>query len=185
MKTRFSKSTGCFYPFSENYSALPNDLIEVPQEDFDSAMARNPGDTLDVINDRVVVIPKPEPTAAEIKATKWNAIKAERDSRTEQGGYEVGGKWFHSDQKSRSQQLVLVLLGANIPATLQWRTMDGSFVAMAPALAQQILAAGAASDQAIFAAADAHEAAMEASADPASYDFSDGWPLTYAETLVL
>lgn len=118
------------------------------------------------------------PTKA-TSAQVWEAIKAERDRRTDQGGYKVGAKWFHSDQKSRSQQLGLVLLGANIPAGLQWKTMDGSFVAMTAALAQQILGAGAASDQEIFTAAEAHKAAMESSQDPSSYDFSAGWPATY------
>lgn len=121
-----------------------------------------------------------KPPVSVVKAEKWEAIKAERDRRTEQGGYKAANKWFHSDQKSRSQQLGLVLLGANIPAGLQWKTMDGSFVTMTQTLAQQILGAGAASDQAIFAAAEAHKTAMEASADPASYDFSAGWPATFA-----
>lgn len=130
----------------------------------------------------------PEPTDAEIaaaykevsKVKTWEAIKAERDRRIDRGGYKVGTKWFHSDQKSRSQQLGMVLLGASLPANLQWKTMGGSFVTMTPALTQQILAAGAASDHAIFAAAEAHKAAMEASADPASYDYSGGWPATFA-----
>ena len=34
----------------------------------------------------------------------------------------------------------------------------------------------AASDIAIFSAAEAHRVAMEASADPAAYDFTGGWP---------
>lgn len=123
----------------------------------------------------------PSPSAAVVKAAKWDAIKADRDRRTDQGGYKVGTKWFHSDQKSRSQQLGLVLLGAGIPTNLQWKTMDGSFVTMTQTLAQQILAAGAASDQAIFAAAETHKAAMEASADPAAYDYSGGWPKIYGE----
>lgn len=127
-----------------------------------------------------LVEPTP-PTTAEIKAAKWDAIKAERDRRTEQGGYKVGTKWFHSDQKSRGQQLGLVLLGASIPANLQWKTMDGSFVTMTQQLAGQVLAAAAASDQAMFAAAEAHKVAMEASADPASYDYSGGWPKIYGE----
>lgn len=110
----------------------------------------------------------------------WELIKAERDRRTDQGGYKVGTKWFHSDQKSRSQQLGLVLLGASIPANLQWKTMDGSFVTMTQQLAGQVLGAAAASDQAIFAAAETHKAAMEASADPSAYDFSGGWPATFA-----
>lgn len=110
----------------------------------------------------------------------WEAIKAKRDSLTENGGYKVGTKWFHSDQKSRSQQLGLVLLGASIPTNLQWKTMDGSFVTMTATLAQQVLGAAAAHDQAIFAAAETHKAAMEASADPSAYDFSGGWPATFA-----
>lgn len=133
-----------------------------------------------------------EPTSAELDAAfpgrraalaavKWDAIKTERDRRTDQGGYKVGTKWFHSDQKSRSQQLGLVLLGASIPANLQWKTMDGSFVTMTQQLAGQVLAAAAARDQAIFAAAEAHRQAMEASADPAAYDFSAGWPKVFGE----
>lgn len=117
----------------------------------------------------------PQYMAAVMSAT-WTNISAERDARMAQGGYQVGGHWFHSDQQSRSQQLGLVLLGANIPANVQWKTMDGSFVPMTQQLAQQILAAAAASDQAIFAAAETHRTAMEASADPANYDFSAGWP---------
>lgn len=117
---------------------------------------------------------------ADAKGKMWEAIKAKRDNLTETGGYNVGLKWFHSDQKSRSQQLGLVLLGANIPDGLQWKTMDGSFIPMTAALAAQILAAGASSDQAIFAAAEAHKAAMEGSADPSAYDFSTGWPPIFA-----
>lgn len=122
-----------------------------------------------------------KPTLEHAKAIKRNAIKTERDRRTENGGYKVGTKWFHSDQPSRSQQLGLVLLGANIPANLQWKTMDGSFVTMTQQLAGQVLAAAAASDQAIFATAEAHRQAMEASADPAAYDFSTGWPKVFGE----
>lgn len=122
-----------------------------------------------------------KPTIDQAKAAKWESIKSERDRRTENGGYKAGTKWFHSDQKSRSQQLGLVLLGANIPANLQWKTMDGSFVTMTQQLAGQVLAAAAAGDQAIFAAAEAHRQAMEASADPAAYDFSTGWPKVFGE----
>jgi hypothetical protein len=123
----------------------------------------------------------PAQSASQFQTTKLAAIKAERDRRTQSGGYKVGTKWFHSDQNSRSQQLGLVLLGANIPAGLQWKTMDGSFVTMTPQLASQILVEAAASDQAIFAVAEAHKAAMESSADPASYDFSAGWPKSFGE----
>lgn len=114
----------------------------------------------------------------------WDAIKAERDRR-KAGGVQVkvGGvnKWFHSDDASRIQQMGLVMMGANIPAGLQWKTMDGTFVAMNQTVAGNVFAAAAASDQAIFAVAEGHRVAMEASADPAAYDYSTGWPKVYGE----
>jgi len=109
-------------------------------------------------------------------------IKAERDRRTQAGGYKVAGKWFHSDTFSRTQQMGLVMLGANIPAGTPWRTMDGSTVTMTQTLAGQIFGAAAASDIAIFAAAEAHIAALQESPDPGAYDYrSAGWPKIYGE----
>lgn len=122
----------------------------------------------------------PKPTPEQAKATAWSGIKAERDRR-KAGGIKVGAKWFHSDDGSRIQQMGLVMMGASIPAGLQWKTMDGSFITMTQALAGNVFAAAAASDQAIFAAAETHRVAMEASADPASYDYSGGWPKIYGE----
>ena len=177
---RFSNSTKCFYPEDIAYTEFPADIIEVPQEDFDAAMARNPGDTLDVVAGRIVIIPKPAATKAELQATAWNGIKAERDRR-KAGGVKVGAKWFHSDDGSRIQQIGLVMMGASTPAGLQWKTMDGSFVTMTQALATSVFGAVAASDQTGFAAAETHRVAMEASADPASYDYSGGWPKIYGE----
>ena len=120
------------------------------------------------------------PTVAQAKAAAWGRIKAERDTR-KAGGVKVGAKWFHSDDASRSQQLALVMMGAGLPAGLQWKTMDGSFITMTPALAQQVFTGQAASDQAIFTVAEGHRVAMEASADPAAYDHSAGWPKIFGE----
>lgn len=115
------------------------------------------------------------------KGIIWNRIKAERDRRIQSSGYKVGTKWFHSDTFSRTQQMGLVMMGASIPANTPWKTMDGSTVVMTQTLAGQIFATAAGSDIAIFAAAETHKAAMEASADPASYDFSTGWPKGFGE----
>ena len=118
------------------------------------------------------------------RATMWEAIKARRDALSDKGGYlvTVGGvsKWFHSDGKSKTQQLGLLIAGANVPA-VQWKTMDGTFVTMSQAWAAAIFAAAAAQDIAIFAAAEAHKSAMEAAANPAAYDFSGGWPAVYGD----
>ena len=116
-----------------------------------------------------------------LRAELWDRIKAERDRRAQAGGYVAGGKWFHSDTFSRTQQLGLVLLGASLPAGLQWKTMDGTFVAMTQALAAQVFAAAAASDQALFAHAEALRMAVDAAEDPSSVDIVAGWPPVFGE----
>ena len=134
----------------------------------------------DVLNHEFFSATIPAPTVNQSKAEKWTAIKAERDRR-KAAGVKVGDKWFHSDEGSRIQQMGLVMMGASIPANLQWKTMDGSFVQMTPALAQGIFAAATAYDVAVFAAAETHRAAMEADTDPAAYDCSTGWPKMFGE----
>ena len=175
----YSATTGGFYTAEIHGDNIPSDAVEITAEEHQALIdgQSNGKRIVADLDGRPVLADPPAPTTEEI----WQRIKAERDRRTENGGYKVGTKWFHSDQKSRSQQLGLVLLGASIPAGLQWKTMDGSFVAMTQQLAGQVLAAAAASDQAIFAAAEAHRQAMESSADPAAYDFSTGWPKVFGE----
>jgi hypothetical protein len=116
---------------------------------------------------------------ATTQTAKWGAIKQTRDLR-KTGGVNVDGKWFHSDAESRIQQLGLVMMGANVPS-VQWKTMDGTFVTMSQTLATQIFQAVATLDMTLFSAAEAHRAGMEASARPDQYDFSAGWPEYYGE----
>lgn len=113
----------------------------------------------------------------QVQSAMWDAIQTERELR-KLSGLPLNGKRFHSDADSRIQQLGLVMLGENIPYGLQWKTMDGSFVEMTPALAQQIFVGTAQRDTAIFAAAEAHRAAMLALSwqDAQQYDYSQGWP---------
>lgn len=128
-----------------------------------------------------VVFSKPARDIDADKVRQWEAIKAERDRRTQTGGYYVAPHWYHSDTFSRTQQIGLVMLGANIPVGTLWKTLDNGLIEMTQALAGQIFSAAAASDIAIFTAAQVHKTAMEASSNPAAYDFSQGWPLVYGE----
>jgi len=184
MNTRFSKQTGCFYPLTENYPSLPDDIIEVPFEDYEAAMARKPGDTLDVINGRVVVVLKPEATLLELRAQTWGEIKVERDRRSEAGCL-VAGNWFHNDLKSRTQWERM----ANRATTLEdadpylvdgeqvaWKTMSGAFVPLTAGLIRQVVDAFEVQEVATFKAAETHRAKMDAAADPVAYDYSSGWP---------
>lgn len=129
--------------------------------------------------DFVAPPPEPAPPLIDRQNAAWERIKTERDRR-KYLGVKVGAHWFHSDDPSRIQQLALAMMGAAIPAGLQWKTLTLTpppvFVEMTPALAAGIFQSTAASDAAIFSAAEVHRVAMEASASPESYDFSGGWP---------
>lgn len=120
------------------------------------------------------------------KAAMWAKIKAERERRKYTGGFLVGTLWFDSDPDSRSQYLTMLNM-ATEQALLTtyvfrpaWKTMSGATTPMTVALVRQIRDAGFATDAAIFDNAEAHKTAMEASAAPLSYDFSTGWPATFA-----
>ena len=120
------------------------------------------------------------PDNSELKVKLWEEIKQERDRRTQQGGYCVNGKWFHSDIFSRTQQMGLVMMGNNIPLGLQWKTMDGSFVNMTPELANSIFTAAVQSDTALFSHAEQLRIQMESG--PENFSLSEcSWPLLYGE----
>lgn len=123
---------------------------------------------------------RPARNVADIRLDQWSAIKSERDRRTQAGGYLTGGKWYHSDTFSRTQQLGLVLLGASVPP-VDWKTMDGTFVAMTQTLAGQIFAAAAASDMALFVYAQTLKAQVDAAVDPASINIMAGWPAIFGD----
>lgn len=115
----------------------------------------------------------PEQLAATANKKHWSAIQSIRDTKTQQGGFFAEGKWFHSDANSRIQQLGLVMMGANIPVGLQWKTLDGTFVTMTPTLAGQIFMSAAQQDAAIFAHAEVLKA------QGLGADINAGWPVTY------
>lgn len=141
---------------------------------------------------------EPQIPADAIKAEKWSAIKIERDRR-KSGGFKVkvgsSNKWFHSDADSRIQHLGLkdkardLITGGGVMTdkltilgqTVKWKTMDGSFVDVSAQVAFDIVAAAGDLDAQLFVAAETHKAAMEACVDPASYDFSAGWPKVFGE----
>jgi hypothetical protein len=124
----------------------------------------------------------PAPELSAVRAQKWEAIKAIRDRKVQNGGYKVTVssvvKWFHSDTFSRTQQMGLVMFGASCPA-VPWKTLDGSYVTMSQALAGQIFQAAAVQDQLLFSKAEALKVAVYASTDPDSVDIATGWPDTY------
>lgn len=182
----YSITTRGFYPAAmrNDYDAAgtwPADAaITTSDEEIAIHAGLAAGGTVSGTSGAWVITPRPLDSLASRQAARWDAIKVERDRRKE-GGTKVGAAWFHSDSDSRIQQLGLVIMGAGIPAGLQWKTLDGSFVTMTQALAGQIFGATAASDQAIFGKAEQHRAAMTASAAPEQYDVLSGWPKIFGE----
>lgn len=79
MKTRYSPSNGCFYPFDIDYrSDLPEDMVEVSLEDFHAAMARQKDHTFQFVDGKLVITALPPvpfadlatPYLAEVRATR-------------------------------------------------------------------------------------------------------------------
>jgi hypothetical protein len=111
----------------------------------------------------------------------WAKIKDERERRKTYGGYKVGTNWYHSDDTSRIQQIGLVILGANLPGNIMWKTMSGGFILMTPTLANQIFQAALMSDMTVFTVAEQKRAEMMTLPDPRTYNCLTGWPLIYGE----
>lgn len=127
----------------------------------------------------------PAPDIAQIKAAKWEAIKAERDRRQLEGGVKVGDHWYLSTERAVGEynSLINASQGMSDSAVLRvgWRTMDGARVDMTPALARQILLAGIAQRCAIDDAALTHKTAMDNAADPSVYNFKADWPPIFSD----
>lgn len=160
----------------ENWDQLRLWLVK---EHF-TAIPSDASDLLDVLAS-FGVSPYADPaiTSLEYKqASVWSMIKAERERRRF-NGVSVAGKWFHTDPDSRTQHLSMIIMGANLPIGIEWKTMDGSKIIMTPAIVGQIFAGELSMEIANFAVAEAHDAAMRKLADPTDYDFSTGWTATF------
>lgn len=189
-----SKTTRTFYDPAINTS-IPDDAVEIPAAHYFELLAgESAGKLIDWDEDGFPFLKdRPAPDRSALEGDAWTNIKAERDSRTQLGGFQAQGNWFHSDTFSRSQWLglkdqardILAAGGAmtdpikKLGAQVIWKTMGGTFVAVTVQLAFDVVDAVGNSDALVFKQAEVHRAAMRASADPASYDFSGGWPANF------
>jgi hypothetical protein len=85
----------------------------------------------------------------------------------------VQGKWFHTDVKSKQQQMALKECGDSLPANTMWKTMVGSFVLMTSALALELFFAQVAREMQIFGICEAKQGD--------DTPVADGWPARYVE----
>jgi len=131
---------------------------------------------------------------AMIRASKWEAIKAERDGPRVAGGVKVGGAWFHSDDASRIKWLALKDSGRDILAAggslsdpiiengeqVHWKTMSGTFAPVTVQLAFDVVKADKTLDVRLFKQAEYHRAMLNACDSPETYDYLTGWPERYS-----
>ena len=123
--------------------------------------------------------------AARLKAEQqdevWERIKAKRYDNLRHGVFVKSvGKWFQTDDASRTQYLALAVM-PRLPEKLPWKTMDNSFVNMTKALLAELMEQMLIDEQADFANAERHKAAMEKAEHPLKYDYSDGWTANYEQ----
>lgn len=178
----YAKSTGGFYDEHLHGKNIPADAVEIAAAQHREFIdAQSQGKRIVADENGFPVLADPLLTANDI----WQRVKAERDRRRFDGGVQVGQHWYLSNSVATGEYSVLLQISAGLPDTTvlrqNWRTMDGGLVDMTPALARQIINAGFARVAEIDDAALVHKAAIEASNEPASYDYSTGWPQTYAE----
>ena len=124
--------------------------------------------------------------AARLKAAQqeevWERIKAKRYDNLRHGVFVKSvGKWFQTDDASRTQYLALAVM-PRLPEKLPWQTMDNSFVNMTKALLGELMEQMLVDEQADFANAERHKAAMEKVEHPLEYDYSDGWTANYEQS---
>jgi len=156
------------------YPQVPRDLLEwadtaTPPVDY----SEDTYSTQEIMDAPYVIFTKK--SDEQIAQVRWSKLSAIRDNLMLTGGAKVGDKWYHSDTHSKVQQLALMIAGANLPAGIQWKTMDGSFIEMTPTLALQIYSAQMAQEQAIFQVAETKKTDTS--------DLNAGWPDTYVEVV--
>ena len=127
----------------------------------------------------------PPDVAARLKAEQqdevWERIKAKRYDNLRHGVFVKSvGKWFQTDDASRTQYLALAVM-PRLPEKLAWKTMDNSFVNMTKALLGELMEQMLIDEQADFANAEKHKAAMLQAENPLEYDYSDGWTASYEQ----
>lgn len=115
-----------------------------------------------------------------IQNVKWNAIKAERDRRSQYGGVYVNSHWISSELGSKIAVLCYVAAGDNLPTGLEHPTMENGSMNVTKQLAQDMLSAILANESSLYVAMNTHKANMLASENPETYVFTTGWPETFS-----
>ncbi len=201
MTIYYSKASGGFYD-DQIHSRLPEDAVAISTEQHAALLAgQSQGQVIMPGKDGKPVLAEQPPCssstwdgtqwhidpecAARLKAEQqeemWERIKAKRYDNLRHGVFVKSvGKWFQTDDASRTQYLALAVM-PRLPEKLPWKTMDNSFVNMTKALLGELMEQMLIDEQADFANAERHKVAMEKADKPLEYDYSDGWTVNFNE----
>ena len=201
MTLYYSQSNGGFYD-DQIHSRLPEDAVEISPEQHAALLSGQSNGQVIMPNKAgqpVLAEQPPCPSStwdgeqwhidpecaarlkAEQQAEVWERIKAKRADNLRHGVYvKSAGKWFHTDDNSRTQYIALAVM-PRLPEKLVWKTMDNSFVNMTKALLGELMEQMLIDEQADFANAERHKAAMLKAEHPLEYDYSDGWTANFDE----
>ena len=201
MTIYYSKSNQAFYD-DTIHSRLPEDAAAISPEQHAALLAgQSSGQVIMPGKDGKPVLAGQPPCtsstwdgeqwhidpecAARLKAEQqdemWERIKTKRYDNLRHGVFVKSiGKWFHTDDASRTQYLALAVM-PRLPEKLPWKTMDNSFVDMTKALLGELMEQMLVDEQADFANAERHKAAMLKAEYPLKYDYSGGWTANYEQ----
>ena len=199
MTIYYSKSNQAFYD-DQIHSRLPEDAVEISPEQHAALLSGQSNGQVIMPNKAgqpVLAEQPPCPSStwdgeqwhidpecaarlkAEQQAEVWERIKAKRYDNLRHGVYiKSVGKWFQTDDASRTQYLALAVM-PRLPEKLPWKTMDNSFINMTKVLLEELMAQMLVDEQADFANAEKHRAAMLKAEKPLEYDYSGGWTANF------
>jgi len=128
------------------------------------------------------------------KESVWEDIKTYRSHRLD-GGFFVGGHWYHSDLASKTEFNTVKLKAlehkmdsGNMDdliqidgSNTQVKTMDNGYRNISYNDILAIVAAGEIQTKRTYTAAATHQYYLSQSSDPASYNYKTDWPKIYGE----
>lgn len=168
---RFSKITQCFYPEEIVYQNLPDDITDVTKADFDLAMSRQDGETLDLVNGAVVIVPISAQTLlAKAKAARISYIEEQYEAREHADIVYLGATFQTGDESQKLIDRVLSAQNGTAPAGFGWYDITNTKVQMTNADLQGLANAIFLRNQPLFDNKQARKAAIRAAATAAEVE---------------
>ena len=111
----------------------------------------------------------------------WEAVKAKREEVLTSGVYvKPLGKWFHTDGVTQlSYTRAKEYFDIKHDSETQWKTMDGTFVALNKEKLNDVIVAIFEKSQEVYKIAEKHKHKIQTSVDLENYDVDAGWVETY------